>query len=236
MKPGGNMVTTEKPRPDTATLKNIFIVDNQPLILRGIRQLFESEQWLSICGESQNAKGTPQAIKQCSPDLVILDISLPDGSGLELIKRIHAIAPNLPILVSSMHDERLLAERALQAGALGYVSKQEALEHLVGAVKKVLGGKIYLSEAMTDRLLLQRYANFEAGIAPSPISTLTNRELEVFEQIGGGCSTLQIAEHLNLSVKTIETHRAHLKEKLNLASSAELTRYAMQWSLQSTIE
>ena len=214
------------------TSRKIFIVDDHPLIRRGLRQLFETEALLDVCGEAQNIADSLSGIKCCSPHLVIVDISLPDGSGLELIKRLHAITPGLPILVSSMHDERLLAERALRAGAMGYVSKQEAPEHLIEAVNKILDGKIYLSEAMTERLLLKNYTGNSADISQSPIDALSNRELEVFEQIGEGCSTVQIAEHLNLSVKTIETHRAHIKEKLNLASSTELTRYAVQWSLE----
>ena len=214
----------------------IFIVDDHPLIRRGLRQLFETEAELSICGEAHTIADSLPAIKRCAPDLAIVDISLPDGSGLELIKRIHAVMPRLPILVSSMHDERLLAERVLRAGAMGYVSKQEAPEHLVEAVNKILDGKLYLSEAMTERLLLQNYAGNHIEITRSPIETLSNRELEVFEQIGEGYSTVQIAEHLNLSVKTIETHRAHIKEKLNLSSSSELTRHAVQWCLEGVVD
>jgi len=216
----------------TDKAKNIFIVDDHPLIRRGVRQLFEAEPMLSTCGEAATIADALIGIKESTPDLVIVDISLPDGSGLDLIKRIKLINDSLPILVSSMHDEGLLAERVLRAGAMGYVSKQEAPEHLVGAIKKIFEGKVYLSERVTDRLLTNSYAGNKSTIPQSPIEALSNRELEVFEQIGEGFSTVQIAEHLNLSVKTIETHRAHIKEKLSLASSAELIRHAVQWSLE----
>lgn len=221
---------------ETTKARQIFIVDDHPLIRRGLRQLFETEASLDVCGEAENIADSLLEIKRCSPHMAIIDINLPDGSGLELIKRIHAIAPGLPILVSSMHDERLLAERALRAGAMGYVNKQEAPEHLIDAVNKILDGKIYLSDAMTERLLMQSYTNLSTDLTQSPIDALSNRELEVFEQIGSGYSTVQIAEHLKRSVKTIETHRAHIKEKLNLASSSELTRYAVQWSLDGMSE
>ncbi|MFT7130276.1 MAG: DNA-binding NarL/FixJ family response regulator [Gammaproteobacteria bacterium] len=211
-------------------MSRIFIVDDHPLIRRGLRQLLETEILLEVCGEAENIADSLAGIKDCEPDLVIVDISLPDGSGLDLIKRIHAVKPTLPILVSSMHDERLLAERALRAGAMGYVSKHEAPEHLVEALLRILEGKVYVSKEMTERMLQQNYARSSDVSGQSSIETLSNRELEVFEQIGQGFSTVQIAKHLNLSAKTIETHRAHIKEKLNLTSSIELTRQALQWS------
>lgn len=212
-------------------MSSIFIIDDHPLIRRGLQQLLEDETSFSVCGESDNVADSLAAIKRCAPDLVILDISLPDGSGLDLLKRIHAIQPNLPILISSMHDERLLAERALRAGAMGYISKQQAPEHLIEAVKRILKGGIYVSQMMTERMLLQSYNHQNMDLKQSPIDTLTNRELEVFEQIGQGFSTVQIAENLNLSTKTIETHRAHIKQKLNLHSATDLTRHALQWSM-----
>lgn len=220
---------------DTGMTSSIFIVDDHPLIRRGLRQLFEAQAAFTVCGEAATVAEGISGVRQCSPDLVIVDINLPDGSGLDLIKRLHATNPEQLILVSSMHDERLLAERVLRAGAMGYVSKQEAPEHLIEAVNKVLAGKVYLSEQVTGQLLINSYANHSALKTQSPIEALSNRELEVFEQIGGGNSTMQIAEHLNLSVKTIETHRAHIKQKLNLSSAAELVRYAVQWSLEGTV-
>jgi len=212
--------------------KRIMIVDDHPLIRRGLRHLLETEAHLSVCAEAEDIAACMAKLQQCSPDLLMVDINLPDGSGLDLIKRLHAAAPELPILVSSMHDEKLLAERALRAGAMGYISKKEAPEHLIDAINKVFSGKVYLSDEMTDRLLLQQYTANASQVTASPIESLSNRELEVFEQIGQGYSTLKIAENLKLSVKTIETHRAHIKEKLNLSSSPELTRQAMKWSFE----
>jgi DNA-binding NarL/FixJ family response regulator len=220
---------------NTGKNSTVFIVDDHPLIRRGLRQLFETQATITVCGEAGSIAEAINEVKRCSPDLVIVDISLPDGSGLDLIKRLHATNPDQLILVSSMHDERLLAERVLRAGAMGYVGKQEAPEHLITAVNKVLAGKVYLSEGVTEQLLINSYASNSAVKPQSPIEALSNRELEVFEQIGGGFSTMKIAEHLNLSVKTIETHRAHIKEKLNLASSSELVRHAVQWSLEGTV-
>jgi DNA-binding NarL/FixJ family response regulator len=210
----------------------IFIVDDHPLIRRGMHHLFAEESTFQICGEAASSSKSLAAIKRCSPDLVILDINLTDGSGLDLIEGILRQRPQLPILVCSVYEERFFAERALRAGARGYVSKLEAAEHLVKAVRKILAGKLYLSSALTERLLLQNLVAGNARQFASPIDKLSDRELQVFEQIGAGHSTAEIAKQLNLSVKTIETHRAHTKEKLNLKNSAELTRYALQWSLQ----
>lgn len=214
------------------SIKRIFIIDDHPLIRRGLRQLFVAEAKLTVCGEAASIAEAISGIKNCSPDLVIVDISLPDGSGLDLIKRLHVINPNLLMLVSSMHDERLLAERALRAGARGYVNKQEAPEYLIDAVNRVLSGRVYLSESLAEQLLMSSYTNEIDVKGFSPIEALSNREMEVFEQIGAGHSTTKIAEHLKLSVKTIETHRAHIKEKLNLTTSSELLRHAVQWSLE----
>lgn len=213
-------------------LKNIFIVDDHPLIRNGLRYLFENEDLINVCGEAEDIASSLPAIGQLSPDLVIVDISLPDGNGFDLIKRLHAKMPGLPVLVSSMHDEQLMAERALRAGAMGYINKQKAPEHLVTAVKRIFAGKVYLSDAVTERMLLKNVNGNDIDAYHSPIDSLSNREFEVFEQIGGGLSTIKIAENLHLSIKTIETHRAHIKEKLKLASSTELTRYAMQWSIE----
>jgi DNA-binding NarL/FixJ family response regulator len=210
----------------------IFIVDAHPLMRLGMHHLFEHETTFQICGEVALASKCLTGIKRCSPDLVILDINLPDGSGLDVIESIHRQWPQLPILVYSTYEERFFAERALRSGARGYVSKLEAAEHLVKAVRNILAGKLYLSTALTERLVLQNFTNGNAVQCLSPIDRLSDRELHVFEQIGAGHTTTEIAGRLNLSVKTIETHRAHIKEKLGLANSIDLTRYALQWSLQ----
>lgn len=207
----------------------IAIIDDHALIRRGLRQLFDDDGGMVVCCEAKNIQESLSVLKECAPDVVVLDISLPDGSGLDLIRRIKALKPDAAILVSSMHDETLFAERALQAGAMGYISKQEAAEHIIEAVHRVVKGKIYVSERMTERMLQKNLANKNK---PTSIEALSDRELQVFEQIGAGHSTAQIAANLNLSVKTIETHRAHIKQKLGLASATELARHAVQWSLQ----
>jgi len=212
--------------------KNILIVDDHPLVRSGFRQLIESENDLNVCCEAATMDEALQLIKHCLPDLAIIDLSLPDGNGLELIKRIHTQHTSIPILVSSMHDEDLFAERALRAGAKGYINKQEAGEQVINAARQVLNGKIYLSTHMTERLLREQDGN---PLTPplSPVEHLSNRELEVFELIGHGMTTSEIADKLHLSVKTIETHRANIKTKLGLCSAGELTRSAVQWTLDS---
>jgi DNA-binding NarL/FixJ family response regulator len=209
-----------------------MIVDDHPLVRSGFRQLIESEGDLSVCCEAATMSEALQLIKHCKPNLAIIDLSLPDGNGLELIKRLHQQYPNILILVSSMHDEDLFAERALRAGAKGYINKQEAGEEVIVAARRVLDGKIYLSTHIAERLLLERDGNPGAPVL-SPVEHLSNRELEVFELIGHGMTTGEIADKLHLSVKTIETHRANIKTKLGLCSAGELTRSAVQWTLDA---
>jgi DNA-binding NarL/FixJ family response regulator len=212
--------------------KKIMIVDDHPLVRSGFRQLIESETDLNVCCEAATMNEALQLINHCLPDLAIIDLSLPDGNGLELIKRINTQYPNITILVSSMHDEDLFAERALRAGAKGYINKQEAGEQVIVAARQVLSGKIYLSTPMAERLLLEQNGKPQASVL-SPVEHLSNRELEIFEFIGHGMTTGEIANKLHLSVKTIETHRANIKAKLGLSSAGELTRSAVQWTLST---
>jgi len=216
------------------SVKTVFIVDDHPLIRRGLRHLFEAEESIEICGEADNIDQALAEMRRHPADLVIVDISLPQGNGLDLIKRLHALYPTLPVLVCSMHDERCFAGRALRAGARGYVSKIDAPEHLVAAVKVILSGRNYIRKAVAAEESRDHISPNESTQFHSAVDTLTNRELEVFEQIGAGYGTAQIAEHLNLSVKTIETHRLHIKEKLKLTTSAELTHHALHWVLLDT--
>jgi DNA-binding NarL/FixJ family response regulator len=211
---------------------NIMIVDDHPLVRSGFRQLIESENGLNVCCEAATMNEALQLIKHCFPDLAIIDLSLPDGSGLELIKRLHALQPGILILVSSMHDEDLFAERVLRAGAKGYINKQEAGEQVIVALRQVLDGEIYLSSHMKERQLLEQDGNPRTPLL-SPAEHLSNRELEVFELIGHGMATGEIAVKLHLSVKTIETHRANIKTKLGLCTAGELTRSAVQWTLDT---
>ncbi len=183
---------------------------------------------MMVCGEAEEAPKGFEAVGVLKPDVAVVDISLKGGNGLELIKNIKASHPNLPILVLSMHDESLYAERALRAGSLGYIMKEEAAESVLVAIRKVLKGEVVLSDKMQVRLLHQ-LVNGRLKQGTSPIDTLSDRELEVFRMIGEGRSTRQIAEELHLSVRTVEAYREYIKEKLNLKNATELVQHAFQW-------
>lgn len=211
----------------------LMIVDDHPLVRCGLRQLIETETDLTVCAEADSIEEALRRLKTHQPALAIIDLTLPDGNGLELIKRMSIRYPEIRILVSSMNDEDLFAERALQAGANGYINKQEASEKVIQAVRQVLNGEIYLSEKMSVRRSLEDSNGFETGISHAPQDQLSNREIEVFELIGHGMATSEIAAKLHLSVKTIESHRANIKTKLGLNTSGELVRSAVQWTLDS---
>ena len=211
--------------------RKVFIVDDHPLVRNGLRQLIEGEPDLSVCCEADSMSSAIKSIASNLPEIAIIDLSLPDGNGLELVKRLQARYPDIPILVSSMHDENLFAERALRAGAKGYINKKEAAARVLDAIREVLKGKIYVSQRMTERLL-QNVSGSAQKSAQSPVERLSNRELEIFELIGHGVHTGKIADKLHLSVKTIETHRASIKRKLGLHTANELIRSAVQWSLE----
>jgi DNA-binding NarL/FixJ family response regulator len=206
----------------------ILIVDDHPIVRQGLAELINHEKDLAVCGQAEDAQQALKNIKESGPDMVIVDISLKETSGMELIKDIKAQYPNLPVLALSMHDESLFAERTLRAGAKGYIMKAEATENVITAIHKVLEGQLYLSSRMQDKIV-RKLVGDKPEPGASPIDSLSDRELEVFLLIGKGYGTRQIAEKLYLSVKTIETYRAHIKEKLNLASSTELLQYAIQW-------
>lgn len=208
----------------------VLLVDDHPIVRQGLAMLINAEPDLMVCGEASTGAEALQLVRTTQPDLVMIDISLEDRSGVELIREIRAMAGELPMLALSMHDESLYAERVLRAGGRGYVMKQEATEKLLTAIRRVLAGEIYLSPRMSTRLLGQ-LASAAPGGDVSPISRLTDRELEVFTMIGRGLSTREIAEKLFLSVKTVEAHREHIKEKLGLRSSVELVRHAVQFNL-----
>ena len=210
----------------------IFIIDDHPLVRSGLKQLIEGEADLNVCCEADCIKGAIDIIAKCMPDIAIIDLSLPDGNGLDLVKRMQSHYPDIPVLVSSMHDENLFAERALLTGAKGYINKQEAGEQVIHAIRQILKGGFYVSQRIRDHLNLP--AAGAADKAPrSRIELLTNRELQIFEFIGQGLGTAGIADKLHLSIKTIETHRANIKKKLGLDSSTELTRRALQWTLEA---
>jgi DNA-binding NarL/FixJ family response regulator len=218
--------------PNMQSVAKVLVVDDHPLVRRGLAELISKEPDLEVTGE---AAGASEALGQITssnkPDLVIIDLSLQEGSGLDLIKQIKSMDDNIKVLVSSMHDESLFAERSIRAGASGYIHKEEATEKVIEAIRYVLKGKVYLSEDMSERILHQ-FAGIEELPPEGSISKLSNRELEVFGLIGQGLSTRQIAEKLHRSIKTIETYRESIKQKLNLRTSNELIRHAVQWELE----
>jgi DNA-binding NarL/FixJ family response regulator len=219
--------TTEKTRPASIKEKRIVIVDDHPLFRKGLEQLINSsDDAFTICGEAGDAAEGMTVIRRLKPDLVIVDLSLPGANGIELVKNIRAEFGKLPVLILSMHDESLYALRALRAGAQGYVMKQEALQNVIGAIREVLAGRPYLSQEMSAKLI----TNFASGSDQSnPTDKLSDRELEILELIGKGRDVREIARALHISAKTVETHRAHIKEKLNLKNARQVARFAVQW-------
>jgi DNA-binding NarL/FixJ family response regulator len=211
--------------------KTVFIVDDHPLLRQGLALLINRELDLAVCGEAEDAHTAIREITAEKPDILIADISLNGPDGLELLKNLRMLYPNLPVLILSMHDESIYAERALRARANGYIMKQEATEKVLVAVRRILGGDIYLSDRMANKLLHQYIGGASADVN-SRLSALSDRELEVFRLIGEGRSTRQIAEKLHLSVKTVETYQAHIKDKLSLHSGRELVQHAIQSSNQ----
>lgn len=206
----------------------IFLVDDHPLVRERLAQVIDREADLVVCGEAPDAPSALVAIATLAPDLAIVDISLKDSHGLELIKDLQAQRPALPILVLSMHDESLYAERVLRAGALGYITKQEATRQVLNAIRQVLSGRIYLSEQMAARMLRKTIVGRKTQVG-HPVESLTDRELEVFQLIGRGYATRKIAEELHLGLKTVESYRARIKEKLALEDGTQLMQQAVQW-------
>jgi DNA-binding NarL/FixJ family response regulator len=204
----------------------ILIVDDHPMMREGLRTLISREHDLAVCGEAETAGQALDAVANLKPDLVLADISLPGRNGVEFIKDIRAQQPAVLILVISMHDESLYAERVLRAGARGYIMKQESGPTMIQAIRQVLDGRIYLSGKMSARIL-ENVTGKRAKL--SPIERLSDREFEVFQLIGRGKSTVQIAEELHLSTKTVEAHRARVKEKLDLQTMTELVSFASRW-------
>lgn len=209
--------------------KRILIVDDHPMMRQGLAQLISAEPDLAVCGEAEDASRALDAVSALKPDLVLADISLPGKNGIELIKDFQALRPGLPVLVISMHDESLYAERVLRAGGRGYIMKQEGGKKLMQAMRQVLEGKIYVSEKISAGIL-ETLSGRRAGAEGSPMEKLTDREFEIFQLVGQGQGTKDIAEKLHLSVKTVDVHRANIKTKLELNSASELIRYAIRWT------
>jgi DNA-binding NarL/FixJ family response regulator len=228
--PRSTRATTEKPGLDQAlpAQSRIFLVDDHAMFREGLRQLIEREPDLMVCGEAAAVAEALQGISDTKPNLVIVDISLAGASGIDLIKAIKSQPEDLPVLVVSMHDESLYAERALRAGAMGYVMKQEPGKTVKTAIRKVLAGDMHLSEKLASSLV-SRFMHGAAEPAATPIETLSDRELEVFRMLGQGKGTRQIAADMDVSVATVNSFRNRIKEKLDLKTSTELMLHAIQW-------
>lgn len=212
-------------------MRSVVIVDDHPLFRHGLTQLIEGDGTLQVCGEAASAPEALTEIRRCDPALAIVDVGLKGTNGIELMKSIKAEFPRLAVLMVSMHDESLYAIRALRAGARGYVMKQEALDRVMIAIHEVLAGKVYLSPEMSERVIikfLQGEKSGDEGVS----ERLSDRELEVLALIGRGRSTREIADDLHLSVKTIESHRLRIKEKLSLKTAPEMVRFAVEWVAQ----
>jgi DNA-binding NarL/FixJ family response regulator len=208
----------------------VLLIDDHPIVRQGLALLIDREGDLSVCGEADGAHSAFHAIQTLRPDIVVLDISLSGPDGLDVLKEIRMKTASLPVLILSMHDESIYAERAMRAGANGYIMKQEATEKVLVAIRRILQGEVYLSDRLTNTMLQQ----YVRGVSPtkmSPLVSLTDRELEVFRLIGEGHGTRQIADELHLSVKTIESYQAHIKEKLVLRNARELVQHAIEWTV-----
>ncbi|HEV7714689.1 MAG TPA: response regulator transcription factor [Steroidobacteraceae bacterium] len=228
MKPGpGPRASGSPQRPER---RKVLIVDDHPIVRQGLRLMIDAEPDLVVIGEAQSEREARAAIRELEPDIVIVDISLAQGDGLELVRDVHAHHSTLPMLVLSMHDELIYAERLLAAGASGYIMKHAAADQLLVALRRVLAGGTYLSETLAQNLERMRSGGTGAGVTGAdPITRLSNRELQVLSLIGRGQSSREAAEGLGLSVKTVETHRQSLKRKLNLATNGQLLQYAINW-------
>jgi len=201
--------------------RRVLLVDDHPILREGLRGLIDQQTDLEACGEAADVESAMKALRETNPDVLVADISLGKESGLDLVQQARALLPALPILVLSMHDEMIYAERALRSGAGGYIMKQEATEHVIAALRSVLDGRMFVSPAVTDRLL-NKLAHPQAARPSYSVDRLTNRELEVFRLIGTGVTSADIAQDLHISRKTVETHRTRIKEKLGASTAAEL--------------
>jgi DNA-binding NarL/FixJ family response regulator len=215
-----------EPIAETAVRRRVFLVDDHPLVREWLNTLVNQQKDLVVCGEAEDAPRALQAIEQLQPDAAVVDVTLSSGSGIELVKDLKRVAPKVAVVVLSMHDEALYAERAFRAGARGYVMKRETTRKIIAAIREVLGGRLYVSEdfrtSLTEKLI-------EGKASDSPVDLLSDRELEVFRRLGQGQETRRIGEALGISIKTVQVYCGRIKEKLNLANATELLREAMRW-------
>jgi DNA-binding NarL/FixJ family response regulator len=217
-----------KARKGQAPKTRLLILDDHPMMREGLAQLINNEADLTVCGEAGTGTECVELVGKLKPDLLLADISLPDKSGIEVIKDSLALHPDVPVLVISMHDETLYAERILRAGARGYIMKQEGGQKLMAAIRKVLSGEIYVSDKISAKIL-ESFSGRSEQVSHRPMESLSDREFEVLQLLGQGKGTSEIAKLLNLSAKTVEAHRANIKRKLELKTGPELVRYAVRW-------
>lgn len=217
------------PRPIGVAPRRVLIVDDHPIVRHGLRRMIDPEPDLAVCGEAQSEREARTAIRDLAPDVVIIDLSLAQGDGFDLVRDVHAQRPELPLLVLSMHDETVYAGRLLAAGASGYIMKQAASEQLLTALRRVLDGATYVSEALVGQV-----GAYECPITFDPIGRLSNRELQVLNLIGRGLTSRQAGDMLGVSIKTVESHRQSLKRKLNLITNAQLLQFSINWYASRT--
>jgi DNA-binding NarL/FixJ family response regulator len=226
------MAAAEQTRREASGRKSkILVVDDHPLVRERVSELINQESDLEVCGEAEDAVQALEAVKEHTPDLAIVDITLKDSYGIELIKQLKELYPDLPTLVLSMHDESMYGERALRAGARGYLTKQEATKKIIDAIRRILRGELYVSDKLAGSLVRKVAGSGERG-GGSVVDALTDRELEVFQFFGQGMTVKELAQRLLISPKTVEAHREHIKQKLNYRTSGELLRFAIQYTLQ----
>lgn len=206
--------------------RRVLIVDDHPIVRQGLKRMIEAEADMEVCGEAATEVQARRAIRELTPDIVIVDLALQEGDGLELVRDVHAHHPDVPMLVLSMHDETIYAERLLSEGASGYIMKQAAADQLLNALRTVLRGETYLSETLQTQLRSRAGHAVNEG---NPVERLSNRELQVLNLVGRGVSSREIAAELGLSVKTVESHRQSIKRKLNLTTNSQLLQYAINW-------
>ncbi|MFP4354253.1 MAG: response regulator [Phycisphaerae bacterium] len=209
--------------------KRVLLVDDHPIVRQGLALAMQDQTDLEVCGQAESASEAIEKIAQLKPDIAVIDLALKNSSGLELIKDINARFDNVLMLVLSMRDEGFYAERVLRAGARGYVTKSEGFQTVLEAIRTVLHGKVHVSPAIADKVMNRLVEGSAKSQSDSRISTLTDRELEVFTLIGNGMPTREVAEHLHISPKTVDSHREHIKSKLDLDSATDLLKHAIQW-------
>jgi DNA-binding NarL/FixJ family response regulator len=222
------MTQKQRRRKASETRKKVFIVDDHPVVRDGLITLIEHEQDFNVCGDADDAAEALKSISELKPDVVIVDIGLKSSDGIELTKSIKTRYPRMPVVVLSIHDESVYAERALHAGASGYLMKEAASNDIITAIRTVLSGEIYVSDQMAKKLLGNAFSR-KSDIGTDPVAKLSDREFEIFRLIGSGYKVSQIADRMHLSSKTIETYRARIKEKLNITDASKLLRYAIKW-------